>query len=304
MNPVAESRRVLTLLWSLVLGALVYGAVVTGLLGWSVWDLRTQRAALDARQGSLNELSANLHALLIDARGEQARHTKQTTSASGAIRGELADLARAVEIPAGTDDPDRLAPRPGHEQVDAQATELLKRIADVQAEYALLAQRLSNALNRQVEDKLTGALVQMLLIIALGAMVFLALAWLISRSIRRQVVDQVRLRREHELILGAGGLAEGSGPEQYHSGGGAGGYRHRRRRQGHPPGQPGSAENDGKDRRRGDRPGLPQQHVSGPGRKVPGMGSTKDRGQLRECPAVCRWKGTARIENDGARNPG
>ncbi len=160
MNLVAESRRVLTLLWSLVLGALVYGAVVSGLLGWSVWDLRTQRAALDARQGSLNELSANLHALLIDARGEQARHTKQTTPASGTIRGELADLARAVEIPAGTDDPDHLAPRPGHQQADAQATELLERIADVQAEYALLAQRLSDALNRQVEGKPTGALVQ------------------------------------------------------------------------------------------------------------------------------------------------
>jgi len=92
-----------------------------------------------------------------------------------------------------------------HNTIHEQADSLFKNIEDSYTAYTQIMQANLTALNEKVEQRLAAGWQQMLFLIAITAVVFLALASLITRTVHKQVGILASLRRQNDLILGAVG---------------------------------------------------------------------------------------------------
>lgn len=100
---------------------------------------------------------------------------------------------------------DHLSLRDAHVVLHEKADPLFKEIEDLHAEYTQFIQHTLSALNEEVELRLEAGWQQILFLLALTVLIFLTLAFLITRRVHKQVDTLVTLRRRNDLILGAVG---------------------------------------------------------------------------------------------------
>jgi PAS domain S-box-containing protein len=102
---------------------------------------------------------------------------------------------------------DHLSLSKQHVELHEKADPLFKEIDDLHTGYTQVIQHTLSALNGEVEQRLEAGWQQILFLLALTVLIFMALAFLITRRVHNQVDTLVTLRRRNDLILGS--VAEG-----------------------------------------------------------------------------------------------